>query len=193
MGQQTVKLLDLGATALGGSMEGFGSIVEGFGASQQATFQASVLKNNALIANEAAEAALRTGAIQVQEKQIEGAQTIGTQRATLAGRGIVVDKNTADILAADVRRITKLDEITIMDNARRQALAYKLQGYNFLTEAKAVKQEGKAAFMSGLTGGVGTLLATGLKVHQKWKSFNPNSTAPLGSTNDPYRSADVGS
>lgn len=191
MGQQTIKLLDLGATALGGSMEGFGSIVEGFGAQQQATFQAAVLKNNALIANEAAEASLRSGAIAVQEKQIEGAQTIGTQRASFAGRGVVVDRDTADILAADVRRITKLDEITIMDNARRQALAYKLQGYNYLLEAKSRKQEGKAAFMSGLTGGAGTLLATAFKVHSKWKAFNPE-TSPLGSSGDPYRSADRG-
>src|SRR5574341_1026005 len=144
MGQNAIKLFDIGSTALGGGMQVGGSILEGFGAQQKGAFQAAVLKNNALLANEAAKATLEAGRVAVQERQIEGAQTIGAQRAALAGRGIRVDRDPADILAADVARISKQDQQTIQANAERQALAYKLQGYNFLTEAKYAKIAGQA-------------------------------------------------
>jgi len=180
MGQNLVGLLNLGSTALGGGMQVGGAITEAFGAKQQGAFQAAVLKNNALLANEAAKAALEAGRVAVQEKQIETAQTIGSQRTALAGRGIVVGQDTADIIAADVARIGKMDQQTIQRNAERQALAYRLQGWNFSTEAKYAKMQGQAGFMSGLFGSFGTLLSTAGKVAAKWKSFQQTQSQGLG-------------
>lgn len=175
--------IDLGASAFGGVMQAGGKVVEGFAANQQAQYEAAALRNNAYLANEAAKAALEAGKVQTQERQVERAQTIGQQRAGFAGRGIVVDRDTADVLAADAMRIGKYDEITIMENARRQALAYKLQGINYSMEAKSTLRTGKGALYGGLLQGAGSLLNSAGTVSAKWTAYQDQYGS---ASNDPY-------
>lgn len=163
-------------SALGGGMSGGGAIGGAFADRSQSNYEASVLKNNAKMAELNAQAATRAGAIAEQEKSIETAQTISNQRTALAGRGVVVGRDTADVIAADATRIGTLDKAQIKENALRQAFAYRLQGYAFKTEAKMKKQHAQAEFMSGLFTGGSTLLNSATSVAAKWKSFNANST-----------------
>jgi len=183
MGANFIKMADIGSSVLGGGLKAGGMLSEGFGSQQQGAFQSNILKNNAYIANEAARAALASGKMAEQQKYIEGAQTIGSQRAGFAAHGVVVDRNSADVLASDVKRITTQDAQQIKANAERQALAYKLQGYNYTLEAKQAKREGMQALMAGLMGAGGTLLTSASSVAAKWKYYqnqeNDTTTAGL--------------
>lgn len=168
--------IDMGSTALGGGLQIGAQIGAGMDDAAQAAYKASVLKNNAYLANEAAAAAIHRGQIEAGNRDIQTAQTIGAQKATLAGHGVVVNQDTGLELSVDAARIGKLDEQQIIQNANRQALALKMQGINFSTQAKAAKAEGSYSQMAGLMGGLGTALTTGTKVAAKWMLYNQDQT-----------------
>mgnify|MGYP000217623165 CR=1 FL=1 len=164
--------ISIGATALGGILGAVGQRREGKALKAQATFQAAVLRNNKFLTDIKAKEVLEEGAIAQQQRQLQVGQIIGAQRASFAGRGVVVDEGTAFDLLLDAVRIGKLDEIAIQTNADREALALKMQGANFEIQARLAEAKGKAAKEAGLFGAAGTLLATAGKVASKWAIFN---------------------
>jgi hypothetical protein len=164
--------ISIGATALGGIFGAAGAAKQGKAAKEAAIFQANVLRNNALISRKAAKETLEAGKAATQEKQVEVAQLIGEQKATLAARGIVVDEDTASDLILDAVRIGAIEEFTITTNAERQALALTMQGANFETQAALAERKGRAAETAGVIGAAGTLLATAGKVATKWAVFS---------------------
>ena len=179
MGQETNQFfkefgepISIGTTAIGGLLGAIGQKREGEALKAQATFQAAVLRNNKLISDRAAEEAIEEGKIAAQERQTQVGQIIGQQRASFAGRGVVVDEGGAFDLLLDAVRIGKLDEIAIQTNAEREALALKMQGANFESQARLAELKGKAAKEAGLFGAAGTLLATAGKVASKWAVFS---------------------
>jgi len=172
MGTETTQLFSIGTTVLGGGLGAIGSVLEGRAAKKQATFQAAVLRNNKLLTDIKAKEVLEEGAIAQQQRQIQVGQIIGEQRASFAGRGVVVDEGGAFDLLLDAVRIGKLDEIAIQTNADREALALKMQGANFETQARQAEAAGKAAQTAGLFGAAGTLLAAAGKVASKWSVFS---------------------
>ena len=163
--------IGIGATALGGVLGAVGQVKTGKALQEQATFEAAVLKNNKLIADIASKQALEEGELAVQERQVQVGQLIGQQRASLAGRGVVVDQDSALDILIDAVRIGKLDEVAIQTNAEREALALKMQGANFETQAQLAIKKGKAAREAGIFGATGTLLQTVGKVATKWAVF----------------------
>ncbi len=169
-------LIGMGGSALGGALEAGGQIGAGFAAKGSAAYEAAVLQNNAYIANMNAQAAIERGRAAEQESQVSTAQTIGTQRATLAAHGVVVDQDTGLDLQVDAARLGKIDQMTIRRNAEREALAYKMQGQNFNLQAKAAKQSGKNAMLAGLIGGAGSLIGTAGTVASKWATYNSQQT-----------------
>lgn len=172
MGTETTQLFSIGTTVLGGGLGAIGSVLEGRAAKKQATFQAAVLRNNKLLTDIKAKQVLEEGATLRQQRQLQVGQIVGEQRASFAGRGVVVDEDTAFDLLLDAVRIGKLDEIAITTNADREALALKMQGANFETQARQAEAAGKAAQTAGLFGAAGTLLKTAGNVATKWSVFN---------------------
>ena len=172
MGTETAQLFSIGTTVLGGGLGAIGNVLEGIAAKKQSTFQAAVLRNNKLLTDIKAKEVLEEGAIAQQQRQLQVGQIIGEQRASFAGRGLVVDEDTPFDLLLDAVRIGKLDEIAIQTNADREALALKLQGANFETQARQAEAAGKAAQTAGLFGAAGTLLKVAGSVATKWSVFN---------------------
>lgn len=190
MGQETNQFfkefgepIAIGTTALGGILGAVGQRREGKALKAQATFQAAVLRNNKLLTDIKAKEVLEEGAIAQQQRQLQVGQIIGEQRASFAGRGVVVDEDTAFDLLLDAVRIGKLDEIAIQTNADREALALKMQGANFETQARQAEAAGKAAATAGLFGAAGTLLTTAGKVASKWAIFSKRNE-PLATRTD---------
>jgi hypothetical protein len=183
MGLSTPGTIAVGGTALGGGIQALGQFLGGISAKNQAAFQAAVLRNNKLLADQAAEQALDKGRVQAQAKQVETAGVIGAQAATFAGRGIVVNQDSVLEMALDASRIGKLDEIQIINNAKLEAQALKLQGANFAMQAKAAKAAGRDALLAGILGAGGTLIGTAGTVASKWMVFKKqaeNEAEPLG-------------
>ena len=179
MGQETNQFfkefgepISIATTAIGGVVGAIGSVREGKALERQATFQAAVLRNNKLLTDIKTKEVLEEGAIAQQQRQLQVGQIIGEQRASFAGRGVTVDEDTAFDLLLDAVRIGKLDEIAIQTNADREALALKMQGASFETQARLAEAKGAAAKEAGLFGAAGTLLSTAGKVASKWAVFS---------------------
>lgn len=186
MGAEVEKLIKdngqeigLVGTFLGAGTKAFGQITEGKAIREQAAYQSAILRQNKLIADQAAEQALQKGNIVAQENQIKTAQSIGLQRSTLAGRNIVVDQDTALAMAQDTARLGKMDEQQILIDAGRDALALKMQGANFEAQANLTEMKGRNAYSSGFTSAGGTLLGAAANVASKWAVFNKDSEPAL--------------
>lgn len=167
MGAAAVPIM-IGATVLGGITQAYGQIKAGDAEKRQASYEAEVLRNNAAIAYMAADDTLEKNKVVVQERGVQTAQTIGEQRAAGAAQGVDVNQGSITELAVDAARIGALDEKTATENAKRQALAYIMQGKSFEKEAEAALIRGRDAKSSSRISAIGTLLGTAGSVATKW-------------------------
>ena len=150
-------------------------------------------RNNAIIAGQFATLAEREGARLAEDARLRGEQAAENQRlagkqlrgrirATLAGGGQVVDIGSALDLTADSARLSKVDELTIINNAEREAIGFeanatfdafrfRAQGQGFTADAGLAEARGSAAESAAFTGAASTLLSGFGSVAQKWYGF----------------------
>lgn len=149
----------LAATAISGTMSAVGAYQQGQVAKQ-------VGRNNAIMAEYAAQDALRRGEQEAQAVQRKAAQLKGSQRALMAAKGLDLSSGTpADILDS-TDFFAENDVNTARFNARKDAWSSRAQGANARAQGDAAaKQANMTAF--------GTLLGTGGSVADKWLTYNP--------------------
>lgn len=125
---------------------------------EQGEFQARQYESNARIAElEAADAEAR-GSKEAAQVRRKGEQVQGAQRASFAAQGVDVNSGSAADLQAETAYLTKQDEITVTNNAWREAWGYKVQASNYrgqgaMTRAGARNQAANTI----LTAGIGAL------------------------------------
>lgn len=166
----------MGLSLLGSLGSAFGATQQGQAGSDKYKFAAAVYRNNKLIADQAAQDAIRQGQETAQASQLKTAATIGQQRAALAANGIQVDTDTAVEAMVDAARIGNMDQETIQRNAERQALALKLQGVGYELQAQMYDRAAKDSRQAGNIGGITSLLGGAGNVASKWLANNPAST-----------------
>ena len=144
---------------------------------QAAEFQAAVARNNQILAERAAEDALARGQAEVAQEAERTKALVARQRVVQAGLGQTVDVGSALDLNIDAIAAGKLADLTIRNNAEREALGFRTQGLNFQSEAILLRLEGanvRAAAKARSTGFLfeagGTLLT---KTVPKVASFLP--------------------
>jgi len=125
------------------------ALQEGAANKQQADAQAGIAKSNAKLARQSAEDARAKGVQERRQKQIETARLIGLQRAGAAGAGVQVDSGSALDLTSDTAQFGKLDELTIKNNAEREAFGFEAKAAQFDADADNFKKAGDAAMTSG--------------------------------------------
>lgn len=114
-------------------------------------YQQQVAENNKKIAEWQAQDALERGRIEEIEHRRQVGGLIGTQRAALAGAGVEVDTGTAAELTADTAQVGELEAQNIRANAEREAYGYRIQAYNYQTEADLSYTEQLSTALSGAT------------------------------------------
>jgi len=142
---EPVTISLLAATAISGGVAAYGAHQEGVAAKQQADYQAAVAKNNSILAQRAADDARARGGIEASQQRLKTLQLIGSQRASAAARGVLVDSGSAAYQIADTAAMGELDALTIRNNAEREALGFEAQGANFQGEQRLLKATGKNA------------------------------------------------
>lgn len=156
--------ISLGATAVGSI---FGAIGAGQQASAQAAnaqYQAAVARNNQLIAERNAGAAIQAGEAQATDVSLRGAAQLGRIRAGQAANNIDVNTGSAVDVQAAQRGMTALDTSRVMNRAQREAYGYRAQASNYgaqaqLEQAQAGQAQaaGRLGIMSSLVSGAGEL------------------------------------
>ena len=132
-------------------------------------FAEAQAKNNAILASRAAVDVESTGREDAAERGIQNAGFIGNQRVALAAAGVTAESRSGNALIRDATESSKVEQLRILNNARREALGLRAQENQFLSQAaghKAARKGIKRALPFALAGtaltGIGTGIGAGI-------------------------------
>ena len=148
----------LAATAVGGTMSAVGQYQQGRVAKQ-------VGRNNQIMAEYAAQDAQRRAgedAIKVQQK---AAQLKGSQRATMAAKGLDLGVGTQAEILDQTDFFGATDAATARSNGNRDAWSSRYQGAN-------ARAQGDASARQANIGAFSTVLGTAGNVAGKWYDYS---------------------
>lgn len=151
----TAQMLSLGLSAAGTG-------ISAISAMNQASAAKQVARNNAQMAEYAAQDAERRGEREAMELQRRVAATKSAQRVSLAAKGLDLTYGTAADLQDQTDFFGESDVATTRTNARKEAWSRRAQKGNF--QAEALSQRPWLAAGS-------TLLAGGGQVADKWYTY----------------------
>lgn len=144
------------------------STAQGFMANRQAgkigraqgKYEGQLADMNAALADVQATDALARGDEAAGRSRLGTTQLLGGQRAALGASGVVINDGSAAQVQAEARFYGALDEITIRNNARREAWGFKAQAINDRAQGRMSRAAGRnigkasdlASYSSLLTG-----------------------------------------
>jgi hypothetical protein len=149
-------------TAAGVAVQAVGAYNSANAQKNTYAYKAQIAAQNAQIANQQASQAIINGQTAEQNIRLQGAQVIGSQRASMAANGVDLGQGSANEALTTTKYITERDALTTKDNALRQAWGYQVQAVNATNEGRIDTyagdsvSPGMAAFTS-LLGGASTL------------------------------------
>ena len=146
------------------AIAGIQAVVGAASSIANASYQSAVARNNATIAERRAADARVTGSISASRRREQTAGQIGTQRATLAANGVLVDQGSALDLTVDTAGFGELDALTIRSNAERRASGFEEQAVQF-------EAEGRNARRQGAFNAFGSVLSGASTVAGNWQRF----------------------
>jgi hypothetical protein len=113
-----------------------GGLFNGIAASQAASYQSTVARNNAQIANANATRAIAGGQQQAQNQSLQNAAAFGAIKTGLAASNIDVNTGSAVDLQASQRAKGQLDASTTLYNSMVQAYGYRTTAVSDTAEAQ---------------------------------------------------------
>lgn len=129
-------------------------------------------RNNATMAEYAAQDAQKRGEEDAAAIQRKGAALKSAQRVSLASKGLDLSYGTAADLQDQTDFFTQSDAATTRTNAAREAWSTRARGQQAMFE-------GNAAARNANLQAAGTLLASAGQVSDKWNTYNKK---PAGTT-----------
>ena len=118
--------------AVAGSVASAGaSVYQGYAASANAQYQAQVARNNATIARQNADYAMKSGEQQAQMVQLRGASIAGGIKNAQGGSGVNVNSGSYSDVRQSQELTSTLDTATTINNAELKSYGYRTQATNF--------------------------------------------------------------
>lgn len=130
----------------------------------QASVAQQTARNNAIMADYAAQDAQRRGEEEALAVRRKGAAVKSAQQVAQAAKGLDISYGTAADLQDQTDFFTQSDVATTRDNARREA-------WNIRARGQAQLAQGKADALNSMYGAAGTLLGGGGQVADKWSRY----------------------
>lgn len=158
-------LLALGAAAVSAA----GQIQGGIYQSQMARYQAQVAEQNKQLAREAAVDAIAQGQEQQRQLGREVAGRVGAQSARMAGNNVDITTGSAARVIDDTRMIGREDSAALSENVRREVKGLQINAWNYESQKRAAKAEGKQAIVAAAFGATSTLLG-GAQQYSKFRA-----------------------
>ncbi len=158
----TASLTALQALTLAATV-GSGAMAAG-SAYQQGQVAKQTARNNATMAEYAAQDAQRRGEEQVQSIQRKAAGLKGAQRSIMASRGLDLGSGTPAELLDQTDFFAEQDVATTRYNASRDAWSSRAQGQDMLTQ-------GRYAARTANQQAIGSLMGTAGSVSDKWLRY----------------------
>lgn len=142
-------------------------------ASQQAKYGAQVADQNKELAREAAEDSIDRGQEEQERLGREVAQRVGQQTARMAANNVDITTGSAARTIEDTEMLGREDAEAISENIRRQVRGQQIDAWNFESEKRALKAEGKQAKVASYFGMASTALG-GATQYGKYKAKQKN-------------------
>jgi hypothetical protein len=160
--------LGLGVLGLGAQV--FGGLKQGSAQAASANYQAQVARNNAVIAEQNAQYAIKAGAQEATTQGMKNRAVMGKIMAAQAASGVDVNTGSAVDVQRSQRETGLLDTMTIDHNALLKAYGYRAAGTSFQGQATLDEAEGRQARTGSQIGAAGTLLGGASSLGFKWNS-----------------------
>lgn len=126
---------------------------------------------NAGLADQQAKDAIARGTVAELQLRRNTRRLIGSQRASAAASGVVVDSGTAGAIVSDTQMLAEQDAETIRNNAAREAWGYKVQAQDYRYKGQLAMKEGKDQAW-------GTILTSGAKLYGSGYKQKGSATIP---------------
>jgi hypothetical protein len=147
---------------IGGVVSAMGAIQQGKAQADAANYQAQVARNNEIIALQQAAYTRQEGAAKAQQQDLQSAQLIGKQKATLGASGVDIESGSPLEIQASQASLARLDALTVQSNAERKAWGFDVEATNqkaqaglYHMQAANAKKAATLAAFSSLLGGFG--------------------------------------
>ncbi len=171
MGIETLAAISIGTTIVGGGVSAFGASKKADAESSMYAYKAQVAKNNAIIAERNAQAAREAGAVKGEINDLKTKSLIATQLVTQAASGLDVNTGTNVNVRESAHDLGRLDTLTIIANAGKEATGYLAQAAGFEAEGQLDTMAGKYAQDAGEINVVSSLLGSAGSVTDKWVGY----------------------
>lgn len=158
-------LLAVGAAAV----SAVGQIQGGIYQSQMSRYQAHVAEQNKQVAREGAVDAIVQGQDQQRQLGREVAGRVGAQSARMAGNNVDISIGSAARVIDDTRMIGREDSAALSENVRRRVKGQQIDAWNYESEKRAAKAEGRQAMIAAGFGAATTLLG-GAQQYSKFRA-----------------------
>lgn len=134
----------------------------------QGAYESQQLSLNADIADYQAQDSQRRGALSAQEAAKRANKVLGSQRASLAAQGIVLDSGSAAAIQEETQKLSVEDQMAIQMNAAREAFGFKTQSNNYRSQAGFAEMSSKNIARNTLISGGMNAAGQGLEGYGKW-------------------------
>lgn len=160
--------LALAAGIGGAGVTAAGKLEAGAAAANAANYQAEVARNNAIIAQQNADYAIKSGQVQAANQSMKGRAISGKIKANQAASGVDVNTGSAVDVQQSQREVNKLDTDTVLNNAELKAYGYRSDASNFTAQAGLDEMQAEQAPIGAAFDAAGGLLSSASSVGGKW-------------------------
>ena len=171
MGIETIAAISIASGAASGVLGAFGADKKADAEQKMYAYKAQVAKNNAIIAERNADAARESGAVKGQISDLRTKSLIANQLVAQAASGLDVNSGTNVNVRESTHDVGRLDTLTIIANAGKEAVGYLAQASGFEAEAQLDTMAGNNARTAGDINIASSLLGGATSVSDKYLGF----------------------
>lgn len=161
-----------GAIGAMGAMSLAQGYSQGTAAKAQGDYTASMYRVNRSLAGEQGKMAKAQGDIEAGQMDEEGRQELAKQRVAAASTGANVNTGSAIELQSDTKWQSKQNQITIKNNAWKQAWGYQVQGIDYGMQADLSEMAGTNAYRNSLLTGGMQAIGYGVQAGSAYRKYN---------------------
>lgn len=184
----TAATLSTVAQVGGAILSGVSAMQQAEAAQDQANYNAVVAENNAKMAEYQAADARARGEQEAINARRKGDAVRGSQRATMAARGLSLSEGTPLSLLDQTDYFSGVDQATARNNANKEAFMKESQAANSRTEATMYRAaaDSYSPLMSGVSAGVSSYASSSMlgksggTVADKWNFWGTSGTGGTG-------------
>jgi hypothetical protein len=166
------------------------SIADAKAAKSQAEYEEQQLRQNAYFNKLKGEDAIKRGDAEAAQLERQTKQLIGSQRAGYAAQGIDIESGSALAVQQDTAVLSAEDQMTIKNNAWREAWGYRVEEQGLYGQAEMTRLAGKNAYKQGILTGIFNAVQTGMSSASRYSKYNEGeSPKSMGSSSGGIGSA----